>query len=136
LGPIVVKDLRSHGCLFAPGANERRVGHAPERVRARDPRDRLEQAGLALPVGAVDDREPGIELEVEAAEAPEVVDPEASDPCDRTARGLGEHVLQDVRTGISRYRKFPFSAACSVAGCSGATASSTTSSVSTAATPS
>ena len=49
---------------------------------------------------------------------------------------LGQHLGQDVRTGISRYKKSPLSAACNVAGLSGSTVSSAISSVSTASMPS
>ena len=48
-------------------AHEQRVGDAAERPGARDPTDRLEQAGLALPVRAVQHREPGRELEIDVA---------------------------------------------------------------------
>ena len=43
-------------------------------------------------------------------EAPEIVEPEMTDPCDRASRRLGEHLGQDVRTGIRRYMKSPLSA--------------------------
>ena len=81
---------RTIACV-APVAHQRRVGHPAERLRPRDPRDRLEQARLALPVRAVDHREPGIELEVDALQTTEIVEPEVTDPRDRAGRGLGEH---------------------------------------------
>ena len=119
-----------------PFAHERCVAHTPERVRTRDPGHRFEQARLALPVRTVNDREPGIELEIDALEAAKVVEPEMTDTRGGAGRGLREHLGQDVRTGMRRYRKSPLSAACSVAGFSGSIVSSTTSSVSTASTPS
>ena len=85
-------------------------------MRPRNPRDRFEHAGLALPVRTVNHGEPGIQLEIDALQATKIVEPEVTDPRDRASRGLGEHRRQDVRTGISRYRKSPLSAACNVAG--------------------
>ena len=71
---IAAHDLGAHDRLRrVPLRTSARVGrhHGTSRL-PRDPADRFEHARLALPVGAVEHREPGIQLEIDALETPEV----------------------------------------------------------------
>ena len=63
LHALTVDDLGSHDRNVAPGAHERGVGDTPEGRAGRGPRDRFEQAGLALRVGPRDHGDPRGELE-------------------------------------------------------------------------